>query len=595
MIDYALDKLTSLKYKVLGGIFLVFFLAIGLVLYGVLTYQRDKLITMNSHNAMQIGQTIVAGLSFSMLQNDREASIEIIKNMLNSANLSRISILNQDGQVIMTSEPSLAGMVIDKNTVDACLVCHKYSVPEQRKSTAVIQDGDQSYIRTIIAIENKPACHGCHLKEFKIVGKLFVDSSLDETNTLLKEMAQGILLTSIFVFLLGVFLINFIVTRFFTRPLDALQVGFEKIGQGEFDYWVSVNCNGEISDMADSFNVMTRAIGRYIDEIHEKSNEVSILYSIVERMGSTIEKKQLEELVVDLLCSILQVDSVTLALPFKKHKNTFEIVIKKTGDKRYYHSHFNIESDAPLHCSLTRVDLLQWTNRDFTSANFSTDDSKLLLPLHLENMMIGLICANKADGESFTQPERKIIPVLAHHMTISFANAQLYEMAITDELTALYTKRYFHKEIRKFEEEYRVMKRGFCVMMIDLDHFKETNDSYGHPVGDVVLAQIGRMILTSLRHGDIACRYGGEEFVVLLRGGPGKATMIAERIRKKIEEFSFTINEIPPFHKTTSIGLSCCPQHFCTGDDMIVAADSALYSAKKAGRNQVVMYSSENN
>ena len=84
---------------------------------------------------------------------------------------------------------------------------------------------------------------------------------------------------------------------------------------------------------------------------------------------------------------------------------------KKTGDKRLYHSHFDIKSDDPLSCSLTKNDLLRWDDQDFTLSDFSVDGSKLLLPLQLNNMMVGLISVKKTDGESFTQPQKKIIPV----------------------------------------------------------------------------------------------------------------------------------------------------------------------------------------
>ncbi len=590
MIGLDLDKLTSLKVKVLGGIFLVFFLAIAMVIHGVLTYQRARLIRMNTLHAMQTGHTVVAGLSSSMLQNDRGASMEVIKDMISTAHFSRISVLNKDGKIVMTSEPSLAGKILDKSSDTACIFCHQRNV-SKRKRTAVIESPDKSYIRTVIAIENKPTCYTCHPKENDIIGLLFVDSSLEETNSLQKETTRRILLTAIVIFLFGVVLINFIVTRYFTKPLDALQVGFEQVGRGNFEYWVDVKCGGEISDMVDSFNIVTRAIGRYVDEVKAKSNEVSTLYSIVQKMSLTIEKKKLKEIVADLLCEVLQADCVTLALPVEKQKGIFEILTMRKGDKRHYHSHFHIESEAKLSCSLTRDELVYWGDRNFTSPVFSADGTRLLLPLQLDKMLVGLISVDKAAGETFTLPQRKIIPVLAHHMTISFANAQLYELAITDELTGLYTKRHFLKKIKQAEKEYLVRKKGFSVMMIDVDHFKYVNDSYGHPVGDRVLAQIGELLMANVRHGDTACRYGGEEFVVLLnRGDTTEARNLAERLRKRIEAQPFTIDTIPPFHKTISIGLSCCPRHFCTAEEMIKGADAALYTAKDLGRNQVVMF-----
>lgn len=594
MLGFLDEVLASLKVRILAGIFLIFFLAMGMVLYGVWTFQRNKLIEITSQHAVQVGLIIEAGLRSSMLLNDRKASMKTILKLLHGKNKNflQISVLNKNGEIIMTSKPSLAGRVINKNDEPACLVCHNHGATKD-KTIAIINNGGNSFIRTITAIKGEPACYRCHSAKQKVIGILLIDSSLKETTAMLNELAMRIVLTGIFAFLVGAFFLNFIVTRFFTRPLAALQAGFEKVGCGDFTYWVEVNCGGEILHMADAFNIMSRAIGRYVDEIRARRNEVASHYAIVQSLSQTIEKKKLKDIVLDLLCKILRADCADFALAMEKKKNTFEIVSLKKGDKRHYHTYYKMDSDTCQVGSITRDDLFGLLNERYTSPVYSDDGSRLLIPIQQKSMHFGLISIVKPAGETFTPSERKIIPVLVHHITISFANAELYDLAITDGLTSLYTKRYFLIKINEFVENFHSTKRGFCVLILDLDHFKEVNDTYGHPVGDEVLVRVAELVRSNVRHGDIPCRYGGEEFIILLKGDNLMAAVkIAERIRRSMEDFTFELAGTPPFKRTLSAGVACFPLHFCTADEIIAAADTALYQAKRDGRNQVNVYPS---
>ncbi|NIA04995.1 MAG: diguanylate cyclase [Proteobacteria bacterium] len=592
MLGFRDEILASLRVRILGGIFLIFFLAMGMVLYGIWTYQRGKLTEITSQQAVQVGQIIEAGLRSSMLLNDRKASMKTIRNMLRGKKFLQISVLNKNGEIIMTSKPSLAGRVINKNDEPACRVCHDNGATT-KKTIAIIDNGGNPFIRTITAIKGEPACYRCHSEEQKVIGILLIDSSLKETTALLNELAMRIALTGLFAFLVGVFFLNFIVTRFFTQPLEALQTGFEKVGRGDFSYWVEVNCGGEILHMADAFNIMSRAIGRYVDEVRGRRNEVASHYAIVQSLSQTIEKKKLKDIVLDLLCTILRADCADFALAMEKERDAFEIVSLKKGDKRHYHTYYKMDSDTCQVGSITRDDLFGLLNERYTAPVYSDDGSRLLIPIQQKSMHFGLISIVKPTGETFTPAERKIIPVLVHHITISFANAELYDLAITDGLTSLYTKRYFLSKINEFVENFHSTKRGFCVLILDLDHFKEVNDTYGHPVGDEVLVRVAELIRSNVRHGDIPCRYGGEEFIVLLKGDNLMAAVkIAERIRRSMEDFTFELAGTPPFKKTLSAGVACFPLHFCTADEIIAAADTALYQAKRDGRNQVNVYPS---
>ena len=127
--------------------------------------------------------------------------------------------------------------------------------------------------------------------------------------------------------------------------------------------------------------------------------------------------------------------------------------------------------------------------------------------------------------------------------------------------------------------------------MPHLDHFKQVNDEYGHPVDDKVLARIAELIRSTIRHGDIPFRYRGEEFTILLKGDDIEmALRIAKRVRCVVEETILQINGVQPFSKTVSIGVACFPHHYSTADEIVAAADKAMYKVKRNGRNQVVVY-----
>ena len=168
------------------------------------------------------------------------------------------------------------------------------------------------------------------------------------------------------------------------------------------------------------------------------------------------------------------------------------------------------------------------------------------------------------------------------------AAQQLYESSVQDPLTELYNRRFFDQRLR---EEYAFAtrhQRPLSVIIVDLDHFKRVNDSYGHPGGDEVLRQVGRLVKRCVRQEDVACRLGGEEFGVIVRSdGREGSRAVAERMRKRIEE------TLVPFREhliqvTASAGIAtAAPPHMHESPAaLFAAADEALYRAKGAGRNR---------
>ncbi len=164
-------------------------------------------------------------------------------------------------------------------------------------------------------------------------------------------------------------------------------------------------------------------------------------------------------------------------------------------------------------------------------------------------------------------------------------------MSIRDELTGLYNRRFFLEALEKEIARSNRFKTEFILCLIDLDHFKMINDTYGHPAGDMVLAEVGRMLQELIRMNDLPCRYGGEEFVVILpETRLEEARNVCERFREQVSGHKFEYNS-SSIRVTISAGIAMYNGYFSKStDDIVSKADQALYKSKKSGRNRVSEY-----
>lgn len=174
---------------------------------------------------------------------------------------------------------------------------------------------------------------------------------------------------------------------------------------------------------------------------------------------------------------------------------------------------------------------------------------------------------------------------------------QIHRLLVHDELTGLLTSKSFFSELRREAARAEADKMPFCVFMMDIDHFKEVNDTYGHLAGSETLEEVGAVIKQSLRAGDVGARFGGEEFAAfLLDADLAQGLVAAERVRSGIETHEFPAvrrgaSEPPRTHRITiSIGVASYPEDGRDPIQLVEMADSALYRAKRNGRNQVCAY-----
>ena len=223
--------------------------------------------------------------------------------------------------------------------------------------------------------------------------------------------------------------------------------------------------------------------------------------------------------------------------------------------------------------------------------------SYLCVPMMAQGEVMGIFHLREAAPEPADQIKAigQFAGTVAEAMAMALANLKLREtlrnQAIRDGLTGLFNRRYLEETLER--ELSRDKRSGIPlgVIMLDLDHFKEYNDTYGHNAGDELLCALGQLIQDQVRQEDIACRFGGEEFLLIMPGAPmdvalDRAKVLNEGV-KQLHIQSSSLKAI-----TISAGVAIFPDHGSSGKEVIRAADAALYQAKEAGRDRVVVAAS---
>lgn len=213
--------------------------------------------------------------------------------------------------------------------------------------------------------------------------------------------------------------------------------------------------------------------------------------------------------------------------------------------------------------------------------------------LFVNEVLLGALFLASERPDAFTEYQREyLLTTLMNQLSLVAQNSLLYRridsMARTDGLTGLLNHRTF---VTKLNEKYRELDRSprpFSVLLMDIDHFKNVNDKYGHPVGDLAIKAVAKVAQETVRGTDFVARYGGEEFAVgMIETDAKGASMIAERLRMRMEQTVITRVIDGPLHVTLSIGVASFPEDTANKEDLVALADEALYHAKRSGRNRV--------
>ena len=334
------------------------------------------------------------------------------------------------------------------------------------------------------------------------------------------------------------------------------------------------------------------------EQLRRREQELSLINRLVTVMTSSLNIREVYDAFVEQLRGVVDVDWAMIG--------TIE------GDELYFDAVYAIV-DLPWRTggtiplkgtatewlavnkrSLVESELLQgkerfWTEEEFVKAGLR---SIVYLPLQVKGEAIGSLVIASRQTNAYTAEHVSLLERLASQIAVSVDNSRLYikaeQRARVDEMTGLFNRRHFDESLRKEIDRHSRHSGMLSLVLLDLDFFKDYNDKEGHPAGDRILAQISVVIQKAIRSVDIAFRYGGDEFAILLpHSDSSSAFLVAERVRTRLvrnmEEEKTGI--------TASIGLACWPSDGVMPDDVVTAADRALYYAKRTGGNRTSIVS----
>lgn len=419
----------------------------------------------------------------------------------------------------------------------------------------------------------------------QIIGHVLVWRTVAPINELVANLKLEILLVFLFTFILGLAGV-FWLSRALLSDVDKIKDGIQRL---KFD-----------------LHSPLPKVGSELEEIAAAIETLSIsLLNLQEASKGLVASRYLDETLQRGLEMIERVFGARHVAIFLYDENAEELSIKASvGLSREYVKTVRMKKGEGYSGRVLLTDLPTATDdlrRDERTlwvqmVRFEGIVSLLVVPLRGKGGILGTIEVYTKHKHTFTPSEISLLSSLAHQIGLSVENAILFEemqtRAITDRLTGLYNQKQFYELLQSELAAAQLYNKPLSLLMLDIDFFKQYNDTFGHPAGDRLLKGFARILVENVRPDDIVARYGGEEFAIILRETTlEQALDIAERIRQKVADYKFEgRGQQPGGRVTCSIGIAQYPIHARNLEDLVKRADEALYRSKYNGRNRVAYH-----
>jgi len=333
------------------------------------------------------------------------------------------------------------------------------------------------------------------------------------------------------------------------------------------------------------------------EQLREQDEEITLVNRLTAIITSSMSIQMIFEGFAQELKKVVDIDWATIAL-IDGNELYFMALSSTIGSAWQPEERIPLEGTATeLACrerqAVYEPDLKRhhrfWTWESHVKQGIS---SVVYLPLSVTDRIIGSLILASRKPNAYNRRQIELLEKVALQIAAPVENAQLYaqleQRSRIDVLTGLFNRRHFEEQLKEEVSRHSRYGNEFSISMLDLDNFKSYNDAYGHPAGDILLSQIGKIIKSSIRNVDQAFRYGGDEFVVILpQTARGDAYVVAERVRAQIAEEM----EKRAIAVTCSIGLASYPADGVVADELVDVADNALYHAKRTGGNRIFLSS----
>ena len=441
---------------------------------------------------------------------------------------------------------------------------------------------------------------GCHKygRPGDVLGAISIKFSLQEINEAIR--ANNVAMAGIwavrFIIYLGI--ITLLVSIIITKNLHHMVKIFDKVSDGNLAVRAPVKTEDEIGKLAVGFNKMASSLEETKKELDRRLLEIYALYNVSKTLNASFETEQLLLGLVKDISRSMEVDRMMIIL-LDKETGALKIA-SHTGFDDAEVMRLQQHLDDGFYKSVVLAGKCVLVEEVAKSNGIRKDEiageainSIIAVPFHRRGEVLGLICAYKDRPEKFRPADMNLFNSVAEHLAVALENARMFEqtkqMAITDGLTGLYNKRFFMDVINSEIARARRSHQKLSIFMMDIDNFKHYNDTNGHQAGDNLLKEMASLITASIRENDIACRYGGEELVIILpETGKEGARKLAQKLIRIISEHPFEHREKQPLGCiSVSMGLASFPEDAEYPDDLISHADKALYAAKNGGKNRL--------
>jgi diguanylate cyclase (GGDEF)-like protein len=341
--------------------------------------------------------------------------------------------------------------------------------------------------------------------------------------------------------------------------------------------------------LLDTLNVRTT-------ELEQTQSQIENIHSNAGTLGEILDLQQLIDKIMDIADSLWGYSLFELMLVNPETDALERVAALENGNKRIFDPREPISPGSVIGqvARSGRAErIVDVRSVPGYIARMQGTRSQMAVPMVSRGKVVGVINAEAKATGKFSDMDQKLVSIFAASAAMAVDNARLHkqvsDLAVIDELTGAYNYRYFSSRLE--EERKRSERYGLPIslIMIDVDWFKRMNDTYGHEVGNMVLRELSRVIKECIRDTDLLCRYGGEEFIVILpQTASADARPIGDRIRERVDAHTFGgYGGAPILRTTVSIGVTSYPDNGMQVSDLISAVDSALYRAKGSGKNLV--------
>lgn len=414
-----------------------------------------------------------------------------------------------------------------------------------------------------------------------------------------KDAIENIGIVILIIVLMGM-TIYFIFFHLFASRIRSVSVAANSVLSGELTARAEEKGKDEISELAISFNKMADGISIWRNNMEEvaanQMKDLLVLFEVVNTVSQSLEMGTVLPKVLELVTDNMGVTEGAIVLVGNDGRTLSLLAQRGLADESIRQiTQYGMGGigDVILRKKSIRVGGGEEGSVAIPGLEQNNVMAALIVPISTRGTIVGVLAVYSEKQDQFTDQDESLLATIGNQLSVAVLNARLYEetlsLAQIDGLTGMANRRYLMVRLKQELDRAERYQTSLSVIMLDLDKFKTFNDTYGHLKGDELLKAFSAMVKEMIRTTDLAGRYGGEEFCVMLPNTSIKgALVIAERIRKSAEELKIPIDDNqPPVGRTVSIGVA----EYSIGDSiekMLSTADAALYRAKEGGRNRVV-------